>query len=116
MAETNNISGAGAPEQSNSTSDAGAPEQNNNAEQPEHHHEHHHHHHHHRSPAPIHEMHKVQRRIRHRMKHLKKWQITAALVITAALLVFAGFSVQKYREKKYGFQSPQNHMRKVLKI
>jgi len=100
MAETNNTSGAGTPEQTNNTN--GVPEQTSNTSgatgAPEE--EHHHHHHHHRSTAPIHEMHKVQRRIKHRMKHLKKWQITAALVITAALLVFAGFSVQKYREKK----------------
>ena len=78
MAETNNTSGA-----------TGAPEE-----------EHHHHHHHHRSPAPIHEMHKVQRRIKHTMKHLKKWQVVTAAATAAALLVFAGVSVQKYREKK----------------
>ena len=100
MAETNNIPGAAdAPEQNN-TAGAGAMEQNNNAEQPEHHHEHHHHHHHHRSPAPIHEMHKVQRRVRHTMKHMQKWQIVTAVAAAAALAVFAGFSVHRYQEKK----------------
>ena len=86
MAETNNISGAAdAPEQNN-TSSPGAPEEQHDHE---HHHEHHHHHHHHRSPAPIHEMHKVQRRVRHTMKHMQKWQIVTALaaaVFAAAVL------------------------------
>lgn len=94
MAETNNTSGAGAPEQTNNTSGAGAPEE-------QHDHEHHHHHHHHRSSAPIHEMHKVQRRIKHRMKHLKKWQIATAVAAAAALAVFAGFGVHRYQEKKH---------------
>ena len=67
--------------------------------EPEHHH-HHHHHHHHRSSPPIHALHKVQRRIRHMKKHLKKWQIAMALGIAAALAVFAGVSVQKYRERQ----------------
>ena len=97
MAETNNISGAAdAPEQNN-TSGAGAPEEQHDHE---HHHEHHHHHHHHRSPAPIHEMHKVQRRVRHTMKHMQKWQVVTAVAAAAALAVFAGFSVLKYQEKK----------------
>ena len=111
MAETSNASGAGTPEQTNNTngvpeqtsnaSGAGAPEvQHQHEYQHEHQHEHHHHHHHHRSPAPIHEMHKVQRSIRHTMKHLQKWQIAAAAVCVMALVIFAAFSVLKYQERK----------------
>ncbi len=59
-----------------------------------------HHHHHHRSSPPVHALHKLQRKLRHTVKHMKKGEKITALAAAALLVVFAVFTAQKYNERQ----------------